>query len=304
MNIQKLHTQKVSSVSIGNPAWLTEIETLSELEIRFETDTGILWQYMRHKRKPAITRQLIADCELVMDAVEQSHRSATGGPKVNYLVGASARAGVFSMGGDLSLFRQLIDSRDSEGLRRYAYACVDGQLRRAGRMGLPICTIALVQGNALGGGFEAALSHDVIIAEKQAKFGLPEILFNLFPGMGAYSFLSRKLTRAHAERLMMSHTLYSAEEMFEIGVVDAIAEDGEGEDAVRRFVDRHMREKVARLSIARLRSAVMPVTRQEMTDVADIWVDAAMSLSARDLAKMDHLVAAQERMSKRMAEVS
>jgi DSF synthase len=42
-------------------------------------------------------------------------------------------------------------------------------------------TISLVQGDALGGGFEAALTSDVIIAEESAQMGLPEILFNLFP---------------------------------------------------------------------------------------------------------------------------
>ena len=50
-----------------------------------------------------------------------------------------------------------------------------------------------MQGECLGGGFEAALSSDVIVAEKSARFGFPEILFNLFPGMGAYSFLERKI---------------------------------------------------------------------------------------------------------------
>ena len=55
---------------------------------------------------------------------------------------------------------------------------------------LPFTTISLVQGDALGGGFEAALCGDIIIAEKQARFGFPEVLFNLFPGMGAYNSCS------------------------------------------------------------------------------------------------------------------
>ena len=42
-------------------------------------------------------------------------------------------------------------------------------------------TISLVQGDALGGGFESALSSDIIVAEESAQLGLPEILFNLFP---------------------------------------------------------------------------------------------------------------------------
>ena len=60
-------------------------------------------------------------------------------------------------------------------------------------MDLPILTVALIQGDAVGGGFEAMLTDDIVIAEQGAKFGLPEILFNLFPGMGGYSFLRRKV---------------------------------------------------------------------------------------------------------------
>jgi DSF synthase len=56
---------------------------------------------------------------------------------------------------------------------------------------LPILTVGLVQGAALGGGFEALLSFDYVVAERDATFGLPEILFGLFPGMGAHSLLSR-----------------------------------------------------------------------------------------------------------------
>ena len=52
-------------------------------------------------------------------------------------------------------------------------------------LNLPMVTIALVQGDALGGGFECALAHDLIIAERSAKLGLPEVLVNLFPGIGA-----------------------------------------------------------------------------------------------------------------------
>ena len=59
----------------------------------------------------------------------------------------------------------------------------------------PLITIALVQGDALGGGFECALSFDVLIAERSAKMGLPEVLFNLFPGMELTAF-----SRGRSER--------------------------------------------------------------------------------------------------------
>jgi len=58
----------------------------------------------------------------------------------------------------------------------------------ANNLFLPLTTISLAQGDALGGGFEAALSCSVIIAERRARFGFPEVMFNLFPGMGPTAF--------------------------------------------------------------------------------------------------------------------
>ncbi len=86
----------------------------------------------------------------------------------------------------------------------------------------------MVHGDALGGGFETVLSCDVVIAERGAKFGLPEVLFNLFPGMGAYSLLCRRLDGARAQKLMLSGRIYTAEELEEMGLVDLVVEPGEG----------------------------------------------------------------------------
>ena len=86
-----------------------------------------------------------------------------------------------------------------------------------------------MQGDALGGGFEAALSASVIVAEESARMGFPEILFNLFPGMGAYSFLSRKIGRRAAEEMIVSGTIYGARQLFDLGVVDVLTPDGTGE---------------------------------------------------------------------------
>jgi DSF synthase len=158
-----------------------------------------------------------------------------------------------------------------------------------------VITIALVQGDALGGGFECALSFDVLVAERSAKMGLPEVLFNLFPGMGAYSFLSRKIGTAAAEKLIMSGTVYTAEELHRLGVVDILADDGQGENAVRDYIARNRRKHNAHKAIYRSRRRINPLTYEELRDIVDIWLDAAMQLEEQDLRKMTRLVEAQGR---------
>ena len=156
-----------------------------------------------------------------------------------------------------------------------------------------VTTISLVQGECLGGGFEAALSGDVIIAEKSARFGFPEILFNLFPGMGAYSFLDRKVGRKSAEDLIASGKIYSADEMLNLGVVDIVADDGAGEEEVNALIRRRGRSRNGLAALAAVRRRVHSITFEELMDVVQIWVDSALQLTVRDLKLMQRLVSRQ-----------
>ena len=221
---------------------------------------------------------------------------------ISYLVLSSDVPGVFNLGGDLNLFQHHIKQRDRAGLTAYAKACIDVLYTNAVHLNLPLTTISLVQGSALGGGFEAALSSSVLIAEKGTELGLPEILFNLFPGMGAYSLLARKLDMRRAEELITAGKLFSAEELYEMGVVDVLAEVGEGEQAVRKFIKQHRRSSNGLQAIARVLEYLNPVTYEELMDIANIWVEAALNLTSRDLRMMGKLVGAQNRLNQKPQE--
>ena len=126
---------------------------------------------------------------------------------MRWLVWGSRSPGIWNLGGDLALFTRLIRAGAEDELRNYAHACVDAVYQNLTKMGLPLLTIALVQGDALGGGFESVLTNDVIIVERGSRMGLPEVLFNTFPGMGAYSLLSRRIGGARATQLILSGKL-------------------------------------------------------------------------------------------------
>lgn len=274
--------------------WLASAAALPHLDIRYDARDGALWQFMNPRRRPSFTPELLRDMSALLDLVGRA-AAAGAEPAVRYLILASRMPGIFNLGGDLPLFMQLIRTQDRAALARYAHACIDVQYRRAVNLDLPVHTICLVQGDALGGGFEAALAHDVIIAERSAKFGLPEILFNLFPGMGAYSFLSRRLDPARAERMILSGRIYAADELHDMGLVEAVAEDGRGEQAVADYIARDERTRAARQAVRGLSRMVDPVTREELIRITDLWVDTALALEPRDLRRMEHLALAQDR---------
>ncbi len=202
---------------------------------------------------------------------------------------------MFNLGGDLNLFVEKIRARDGATLRRYGYACVEAGHANHRGYDNGVITIGLIQGDALGGGLESALSCDLLIAERQAKFGLPEVLFNLFPGMGAYSFLSRRIGPVKAEEMIMSGRIYTAEEMLALGVVDVLAEPGEGQRAVRTYIAANRARRNAHSAIYKVRRRVNPVPLEELRDVVDTWVEAALALEETDLRKMTRIAAAQDR---------
>lgn len=279
------------------PATLTlPLHQWTELSVRLDPPSDSLWCRMAPNAAPSYTPALLGDLADLRRTIRDLFQGAPRGrPPFRYFVGASSLPGMFNLGGDLGHFLASIRSGDREELRRYAHRCCDLVHGSATGLGLPIVMINLVQGDALGGGFEAALASDVIVAERRAKFGLPEILFNLFPGMGAYSLLARRLDGVRAERIITSGRLYSAEEMHEMGLVDVLAEDGTGEEAVKDWIRRNSRRQAIQCTLRSVRNRVSSLDLKELYDVTDLWVDAAMALDDSDIRRIERLRAAQIR---------
>ena len=167
---------------------------------RFEPESGILWARMKHRERACYTPDIMRDMrDFQLHLRDLYAGSSLDECPIRWLVWASDAPKAWSLGGDLASFTRMIRAGDEAGLRAYAHLAIDILHDNLIGMDLPILTVAMVTGDAIGGGFEAMLTDDVVIAERGAKFGLPEILFNLFPGMGAYSFLERKVGQKAAE---------------------------------------------------------------------------------------------------------
>jgi DSF synthase len=271
----------------------------SQYQTEFEPGSGTIWGYFNPRATTCFSPSLLKDIcshddELKMNGGRLELDGHTY--KANYYVLASRTPRVFNMGGDLALFAMLIKTGDREAIAHYAKLCVDNMYRRIQHFDCPtLTTITLVQGDALGGGFEAALTSDVIVAEESAQMGLPEILFNLFPGMGACSLLARRIGIRAAEELILSGKVLSAVELHRMGVVDVLATDGQGEIAVRNWIAKNAKRRNGMQAVFRARQFIHPVTREELDGIVDLWVDAALRLNERDLKMMNRLVRAQVR---------
>lgn len=268
------------------------------LDLQFEPEFQMVWARFRYPGKPCMSQELLQDVaraqKVVVDRaskeLEHGHSS-----RLLFQVLGSETKGVFSLGGDLSRFIRLIGQKDRNSLYQYAKDCIDVLYQSATSYGLPFTTISLVQGEALGGGFEAALSANVLIAEKQARFGFPETVFGLFPGMGAFSFLARRLNPGLAKRLIASGRVYSAEELYDMGVVDVLVNDGEGERSVYEYIQHQRHRHSGYLGLDKVVEQYNPLSYAELINVIDLWVDTAMRLTPKNIRLMEYLVQAQEK---------
>jgi DSF synthase len=265
-----------------------------DLETHFDAELETLWTYMRQRSRPSFNPNLLAEFTQWQNDIAAARSSAT--MPIRYVVLGSRFPGVFSLGGDLDLFSAHIRNGDREALVRYGRACVHILHRNMLSLDQPIITIGLVEGDALGGGFEALLSFNVVIAERGTHFGLPETNFGLFPGMGAHCFLSRRLGAARAEQMILSGRSYTAEELYELGIVHALADPGMGRAEVERYIRQNRRRHSGHCAIYEASRSVNPLPLVELQAVVDLWADAALRLSEADLKLMRRLVGAQTKL--------
>ena len=214
---------------------------------------------------------------------------------IRYFVLSSDVPNVFNFGGDLALFVLLVRACDVESLKLYGQRCVDlvWWMEHAAQQG--VYTIVLSQGDTLGGGLESVLPFHRVIFERSAQAGFPEVLFNLFPGMGAWDFTVRKAGFAVASEMVLSGRLYSAEELHYRKLIDVVVDDGAGEMAIERAVHEVDPRHRGVLNALRGQRMAAPISRPSLDAIVDLWAESALGLTDRDLRLMERLARAQAR---------
>lgn len=278
---------------------LSPVPRFNTLRVTENADASTHWCYMhadlarapgRACFKPALVNEILQYQWGLADRLRRERGS--GEDNIRHVVLASD-CDAFNLGGDLEYFCDAIRRQDRHALLTYARQCVRGVHAFHSGLDAGAHSIALVQGDALGGGFEAALSCHTIVAEEGVGMGLPEVLFDLFPGMGAYSFLCKRIPPHQAEKMMLSGDVYASEDLYKLGLVDVLAPRGQGVQAVEEAIRANRRIPHARTAMHRVRAMSQPVTLEEMMAITEVWVDTAMQLGEKSMRTMERLVRAQ-----------
>lgn len=266
-----------------------EADNLKQISAFYEEERRVLWTFHHPHPRPCFSFELLKDIAIVQRAAQKS------GLPIDFWVTGSTVPGFFNAGGNLSFLTSLVRANDKETLLSYARGCVDAMHSAMTGFGMNAVTIAQIEGTALGGGLEAALAHDFVLAQEDVKMGLPEMAFDLYPGMGAYPLMLRRGDRRIAEELILSGESHSGLWFHERGVIDRTFVSGDAFKATRTLIDTLRPKLNAVHGLLAMRNRTLPITRQELMEVTEQWVEFALKLAPEKLDYMERLGKLQEK---------
>lgn len=196
---------------------------------------GVLWVTLnRPEKRNALSNAVLAALGETFDAWRESKEVALA-----VLTGAGDKA--FASGGDLKELGAMREEQDALAFARRTRAVFD-KIRR-----FPAPVVALLNGDAFGGGAELALACDHRLARAHARIGFLQAKLNIAPAWGGGTDLFALVGSGRAIRLLATAQIYSADKALELGLVDAVVP---GEDA-ETFVSRYLAEMTRPVQVMR-----------------------------------------------------
>ncbi len=233
------------------------------LPTRLLTEQGgaVRWiTISRPEKHNAFAPGVLSKFEAALDGAEAD--SAT---KVVVITGAGTRA--FVAGNDVAALAAM------DPLQAYRDMVAGHRLmKRIHEFAKP--TIAMVNGYALGGGFELALACDFIVASTSARFGFPEIELDTMPGWGGTQLAVRKMGLAHAKEMVLTGRHYLAHECRAFGFITRVVEPESLRTDTQAFAN----------SLARHHPFALEMAKRALNRAADIPLEAGLDFEAASYA--------------------
>jgi enoyl-CoA hydratase len=135
----------------------------------------------------------------------------------------------------------------------------------------PVVTIAAVHGVTFGGGFELALTCDLIIADKMARFCFPELRLGLIPGFGGIPRLKRDLGNAVVRDLLLTGRSINATKAQSVGLVSQVTAEGDALRVARATAAQI--QKFDRSTTVAAKQFIKPIPREELRREIDIFCE-------------------------------
>jgi DSF synthase len=269
---------------------------LPQLKLEYEEPIKTLWVTIAPEPKPVFTFDLVRSVSRLQTAI-----TALWGPGRNLrspirYFAYRASGQIFTMGGDLDFYLECIAKGDGPALQEYARLSIEGVIGNASSLSGSAITMATIEGKGIGGGIDAPLSCNLVIAEEQTCFSYPEVKFNHFP-ITAVAVLSRRIGARAAHHLLMTGDELSATQFEAAGALDAVVPSGDGENWLRKYATATLPMHGARLSLFEaFHQRQAESFRRELESVARTWSDYMLRLSPMEISRLQRISVGQDRM--------
>lgn len=267
-----------------------------ELTLNCNKETATLWVGMNPIGRQCFTLSMLVELLSLLHRLDKYGSPDPAYPDIiHYLVFQSEHPDIYNLGGDLEYFSALVKQQDSARLKEYGIICIDLIYWALTGGKNQITVIANIAGDTLGGGFEAALASRYIFAEKGTVFSFPESLFGFFPGMGAYDLFRRFSGSLEADKAFTTGKRYSAEELKLMGGIYSLVERGQGAREIEKFIANREKNQSPHRALQRIKQYQQSITYESLEFSIDLWVEAAMKLTERNLRMMSILTRRQKK---------
>ena len=242
------------------------MKSFSGKALRWEWRDGVVELTLDRVPANEIGTAMLADLEQFAAAIKSLEADTSA------CIISSAQKRGFSAGADLrELYHGAIALPEKErnaGVRDFVERChaVANAIDAA-----PFVTIAAVHGVCFGGGLELALTCDVIIADKMARFAFPELRLGLIPGFGGIPRLRRDLGNAFVRDLLLTGRSVNASRAQAVGLVAQLAGEGEALKVARATAAQITKFDATTRAVAK--KFLKPIPYAELKQEVEIFCD-------------------------------
>src|SRR6266481_7992542 len=234
--------------------------------LRWDWRDGIVELTLDHEPANEIGTETLADLEKFAAAIP-----AVAAETAACIISSAIKTG-FSAGADLrELYRgaePLSQQERLAGVRQFLER-IHAVLNAIDAA--PFVTIAAVHGICFGGGFELALTCDIIVADKMARFAFPELRLGLIPGFGGIPRLKRDLGNAFVRDLLLTGRSVNAARAQSVGLVAQLAAEGEALKIAKSTAAQITKFDAATRIAAK--KFIKPLPREELRQEIAIFCD-------------------------------
>ena len=247
-----------------------------------------------NEKETCFSLNTLRELNIFLDYLEEISKREN--KTIYYIVQGKIETGIFNLGGDLALFKELAEDKNLKKIQEYGYNCIKLIHRNLHMYKHNVIGIAIINGEARGGGFEAALSFERTVGVKNMKVSLPEYIMGFFPGMGAFEMLSRKVGYVKTKNIIMENINFTTDKLYEDGVIDALYDSYD--DALRgvlKYIHIIKKNPNVFFALKKMEERENDIGYEELKSSVELWAEVIYNLKSIHLKKIEKILTFQKR---------